>query len=175
PSGKISRGGATRHCALARDRLASGDQPQLKPMTTKSPLRVLAACTAALVVATGVRAQKSTNAPTPSSSGEEVVTLSVFEVSTDRDTAYRANNAVSSNRSNTSIFDTPQSITVLTDSFLRDIEALSVAEALEFIPGVTPGDAGAGGADQIQVRGQAIPETLLDNMPDLNTNVRPDP
>jgi iron complex outermembrane receptor protein len=106
---------------------------------------------------------------------ETIVRLSEFEVSTSRDTAYRANSAVSSNRANTSLFETPQAITVLTEAFLRDLEVLSVAEALEFIPGVTPGDAGAGGADTVQTRGQAIPETLLDNMPDLNTNVRPDP
>ncbi len=116
--------------------------------------------------------------PAPASKPESedaIVRLSEFEVSSQRDTAYRANSAVSSNRANTPLFETPQSITVLTEAFLRDIEALSVAEALEFIPGVTPGDAGAGGADTVQTRGQTIPETLLDNMPDLNTNVRPDP
>ncbi|MBI5693967.1 MAG: TonB-dependent receptor [Verrucomicrobia bacterium] len=106
---------------------------------------------------------------------DTIVRLSEFEVSTQRDTTYRAASAVSSNRANTPLFETPQSITVLTEAFLRDIEALSVTEALEFIPGVTPGDPGTGGADTIQTRGQAIPETLLDNMPDLNTNVRPDP
>ena len=127
-----------------------------------------------LGVTAGVADAQTTASPPPGAP-EQPVQLSVFEVTTDRDTAYRANHAVSSNRANTSIFDTPQSITVLTEAFLRDIEALSVVEALEFIPGVTPGDAGAGGADTIQVRGQAIPETLLDNMPDLNTNVRPDP
>jgi iron complex outermembrane receptor protein len=125
------------------------------------------------VFATGLAAQ---TAPPPNSgSEEEIVRLTEFEVSTQRDTAYRANSAVSSNRANTPLFETPQSITVLTEAFLRDIEALSVAEALEFIPGVTAGDAGTGGADTVQTRGQSIPETLLDNMPDLNTNVRPDP
>ncbi len=106
---------------------------------------------------------------------DEVHQLSPFEVTTDRDTAYRANNAVSSNRSNTSLFDTPQSLTVLTDAFLRDLEVLSVTEALEFVPGVAPDGAGVGGADFVQVRGQNISETLLDNMPDLNGNIRPDP
>jgi len=133
-------------------------------------------CAVLLLLAVTVSRVIAQSAPTvPSRTEDQPVQLSAFEVSTDRDTAYRANNAVSSNRANTSIFDTPQSITVLTEAFLRDIEALSVAEALEFIPGVTPGDPGTGGADVIQVRGQAIPETLLDNMPDLNTNVRPDP
>lgn len=126
-----------------------------------------------LATALPLGAQVSTaSSPAPD---DAIVRLSEFEVSTQRDTAYRANSAVSSNRANTSLFETPQSITVLTEAFLKDIEALSVTEALEFIPGVTPGDAGAGGADTVQTRGQAIPETLLDNMPDLNTNVRPDP
>ena len=90
--------------------------------------------------------------PAPASKPESedaIVRLSEFEVSSQRDTAYRANSAVSSNRANTPLFETPQSITVLTEAFLRDIEALSVAEALEFIPGVTPWDAGAGGADTV--------------------------
>jgi iron complex outermembrane receptor protein len=125
--------------------------------------------------AAGLLAQTPPPANPAPADKDTIVRLSEFEVSTSRDTAYRANSAVSSNRSDTPLFETPQSITVLTEAFLRDIEALSVAEALEFIPGVTPGDAGTGGADMVQTRGQAIPETLLDNMPDLNTNVRPDP
>ncbi|MSU49397.1 MAG: TonB-dependent siderophore receptor [Opitutus sp.] len=124
----------------------------------------------------GVAGLSAQTAPNPRAEGDDtIIRLSEFEVSTSRDTPYRANNSVSSNRSDTPLFDSPQSITVLTAAFLRDIEALSVAEALEFIPGVTAGDAGAGGADTVQTRGQSIPETLLDNMPDLNTNVRPDP
>src|SRR5688572_1789713 len=142
----------------------------------KSPvLFVIAGCCVLSAGAPIVFGQTAAAPPASDAGTDEVTKLTPFEVTTDRDTAYRANHAVSSNRANTSIFDTPQSITVLTEAFLRDIEALSVSEALEFIPGVSPADAGAGGADSIQVRGQAIPETLLDNMPDLNTNVRPDP
>ncbi len=135
--------------------------------------RWIGACLAAAFSPFVLGAQ--TVAPTRAASEEKVVTMTEFEVATDRDTAYRANNAVSSNRSNMSLFDTPQAITVLTEAFLRDLEAINVNEALVFIPGVVEGEAGAGGGEQIQMRGQAVPETLLDNMPDLNTNVRPDP
>lgn len=104
------------------------------------------------------------------------VVLSPFEVTTDRDdTEYRANHAASSNRFNTSIFDTPQSVTVLTEAFLRDMEVVDILEeALIYVPGVARGEYGNGGESNITIRGQPVPETLHDNMPALYTNVRPD-
>ena len=69
------------------------------------------ACAGLLLLATTVTRAIAQAAPTaPPRTEDQPVQLSAFEVSTDRDTAYRANNAVSSNRANTSIFDTPQSI-----------------------------------------------------------------
>ncbi len=110
---------------------------------------------------------------TPPAGDDTIVQLSEFEVSTTRDTAYRANNSVSSNRANTALFDTPQAITVLTEEFLRDIEMIDLNEALVFIPGVVEGQAGVGGDNPVESRGQSMTR-LLDNMPDESSNVRPD-
>jgi len=123
-----------------------------------------------------VSGQTASTAATPKSPDQESpVVLSPFEVATDRDTEYRASHAASSNRFATSLFDTPQSVTVLTEAFLNDIEAVDlIEEALIYVPGVSRGEYGAGGESNINIRGQPVPETLHDNMPSLYTNVRPD-
>ena len=126
-----------------------------------------------LVSAPALVSVAQTAANLPPHPEDEPVQLSAFEVSTDRDTAYRVNNSVSSNRANTALFDTPQSITVLTEEFLRDIEMIDLNEALVFIPGVVEGQAGVGGDNPIESRGQSMTR-LLDNMPDESSNVRPD-
>lgn len=122
--------------------------------------------------AAGLSAQ--TPPPARPAAEDSIVRLSEFEVSTSRDTAYRANNSISSNRSNTPLFDTPQTITVLTEDFLRDLEMIDLNEALVFVPGLNEGEAGVGGDNPIMGRSQVLTR-LLDNMPDESPNVRPDP
>lgn len=114
--------------------------------------------------------------PAPAGAVPVPLVLSPFEVTSDRDeTEYRANHAASSNRFNTSLFDTPQSVTVLTEAFLRDLEVVDIVEeALIYVPGVARGEYGNGGESNITIRGQPVPEVLHDNMPALYTNVRPD-
>ena len=136
--------------------------------TPSSPLRV-----SALLLASAVTLPAQTSPAAQPGNDDPIVRLSEFEVSTTRDTPYRANNSVSSNRANTALFDTPQSITVLTEEFLRDIEMIDLNEALAFIPGVVEGQAGVGGDNPVESRGQAMTR-LVDNMPDESSNVRPD-
>src|SRR5688572_9567889 len=139
-------------------------------------LSVVVSALVAVSLSSFASAQSTATANTSSNTEEQPLMLSPFEVSTDRDqTEYRANHAASSNRFNTSIFDTPQSVTVLTEAFLNDIEAVDlVEEALIYVPGVSRGEYGNGGESNIAIRGQPVPEMLHDNMPALYTNVRPD-
>lgn len=123
-----------------------------------------------LAITPGLAAQTPAR-PTPPS--EEIVKMSAFEVSSIRDTPYRANDSVSSNRANTALFDTPQSIMVLTEEFLKDIEMIDLNEALVFVPGVVEGQAGVAGDNPIESRGQSMTR-IVDNMPDESSNVRPD-
>lgn len=111
----------------------------------------------------------------PKDADDEIVVMSVFEVSTDRDTEYRATNAVSSNRFSTPLIDTPQSITILTEAFIKDFEILDINEAVLYVAGAANDAAGAGDDASIQIRGHAVPERLMDSMPDLTPNFRPDP
>ena len=74
-------------------------------------------------------------APAPgatTNSTDSTVTLSPFEVRTDKDTGYTATNTLAGSRLNTSLRDTPAAISVFTKEFLDDIGAINVTEALEY-------------------------------------------
>jgi outer membrane receptor protein involved in Fe transport len=64
------------------------------------------------------------------------VQLSVFEVTAEKDDEYRAANTTTGTRYNTPIKDLPMNIEVLTPAFLRDIGALDVRDALEYVSGI---------------------------------------
>lgn len=141
----------------------------MKPALSFRPALALLA---GLSAAAGAFAQ---SAPPPAAgTRDEPVLLSEFEVATERDTGYRANNAVSATRTNTAIRDIPQSITVLTEQFLQEIEALSPDEALAYVAGISQGESGAAGDDSLNLRGQGLTNRLLDGLPDNNPNTRPD-
>lgn len=139
-------------------------------------IRIFILCIAAMYHGLNAQtAQPSTTSEAPDSPEEEIVIMPEFEVSAEQDTFYRANSAVTSNRFNTPLIDIPQSITVLTEAFLRDFEFNDINEALVYVPGVANDAAGAGDDASIQVRGQPLPERLIDGMPDQTPNFRPDP
>jgi outer membrane receptor protein involved in Fe transport len=66
----------------------------------------------------------------------EVVQLSVFEVKAENEDEYRAANTTLGTRYNTPVKDLPMNIEVLTSAFMRDIGALDVREALEYVSGI---------------------------------------
>src|SRR5688572_23239225 len=68
----------------------------------------------------------------PPATAEEAVTLSPFEVRTDKDTGYTATSTLAGSRLNTALRDTPASISVFTKEFLDDIGAINVVEALDY-------------------------------------------
>lgn len=151
--------------------------PMFKHRAFLSRIRVifpLARCWAACFCLSPIGLLAQASVP-DAEEADDPVSLPAFEVTTDRDTEYRATNATSSNRFNTSLVDTPQSITVLTEAFLKDFEINDINEALLYVPGVANDAAGAGDDASIQIRGQPVPERLMDGMPDQTPNFRPDP
>lgn len=64
--------------------------------------------------------------------GEEAVVLAPFEVNARLDTGYMGVNTVSGSRLNTSLRDTPASISVFTSEFLNDIAATSIADLAKY-------------------------------------------
>ncbi len=106
--------------------------------TTVTRLLALSAC---LTFALSARAQL---APTPSTTlaaplsekDKEVVKLNVFQVVAEDDDEYRAANTTTGTRYNTPVKDLPMNIEVLTPAFMRDIGALDIRDALEYVSGI---------------------------------------
>ena len=67
---------------------------------------------------------------------KSVVVMNVFEVAAENDDEYRAANTTTGTRYNTPVKDLPMNIEVLTPAFLRDIGALDVRDALEYVSGI---------------------------------------
>jgi len=102
------------------------------------PARLLLPALAALLAAAAhLPAQV---APTASRAGsgttEEVIKLNVFQVTAENDDEYRAANTTTGTRYNTPIKDLPMNIEVLTPAFMRDIGALDLRDALEYVSGI---------------------------------------
>ncbi|HYD83004.1 MAG TPA: TonB-dependent receptor plug domain-containing protein, partial [Opitutus sp.] len=82
----------------------------------------------------GLNAQ---TAPTSTTAAEEdVVELSPFTVTSDKDKGYRATNSVAGTRLATAIKDVPMSIEVITSDFIRDTGSTSLRESLRFSGGI---------------------------------------
>jgi iron complex outermembrane receptor protein len=76
--------------------------------------------------------------PTEAASrNDETILLSKFEVTAEQDRGYTSTNAVGGTRFNTAIVDVPQSVVVLNQDFMRDVGALSVIEAAQYVSGVS--------------------------------------
>jgi len=93
-------------------------------------------CTTAGISVSNVRAQ-SAGAPAADASEttEETIVLSPFEVRSEADRGYVATNTLAGSRINTSLLDTPASISVMTSEFLSDIGALDLRGAMEYAVG----------------------------------------
>jgi iron complex outermembrane receptor protein len=90
-----------------------------------------------------VFAQTARAEPAPALDEGEVIVLSPFEVSTQRDVGYLAGNTLAGSRLNTSLKDTGAAISVLTPEFLKDIGATNMQDVILFSNNAVPdvGDA----------------------------------
>jgi len=90
---------------------------------------------------------------------EEAIVLSPFTVNTQKDTGYLATSTLAGSRLNTSLVDTPASISVMTKDFLDDIAATNVGEALTYALNAEPdrsdntGNPSASGDLPLSIRG----------------------
>jgi iron complex outermembrane recepter protein len=73
--------------------------------------------------------------PTPPASSE-TITLEEFSVTEDRADGYRSTTSLTATGIGAKILDTPVTINVLTEEFLRDTAATEIREALVFVPGI---------------------------------------
>lgn len=73
------------------------------------------------MLATSLSAQTSTTPKTTLLNGDDVIELSPFEITTDKDTGYRASNSIAGTRSNTPIKDIALNIQVFTKDLADDL------------------------------------------------------
>lgn len=81
-------------------------------------------------------------------------------VSAARDNGFIAKSAASSTKSDDSLYETPQSISVLTRAYLDARQVTSLNEAIQTSPGVSSGGYGRRGWDDFTIRGQRSSESL---------------
>lgn len=120
-------------------RVTAGEPPAAPPDAASAPMKPTRKnstgwLSAFLALVTAGPAPGQTVAPRTGTSPADAapITLSPFEVQTDRDTGYTATNTLAGSRLNTALRDTPASISVFTKEFLDDIGAINVTEALQY-------------------------------------------
>ena len=71
-----------------------------------------------------------TPTPTSGSNATDPVVLTPFSVSSERDVGYAAGDSLAASRFNTRLMDSPATVSVFTEEFLKDLGASSLAEVL---------------------------------------------
>jgi len=113
----------------------------------------IAVLTLASVLSLRAQAPAPADVSTPDTkSPDEVVVMSPFAVESDEVHPYEAAEATSGGRVRTSLFDTSQSISVITSALIADVGADSVLAASQYSAGVTQSTQ-PNGADRVTIRG----------------------
>jgi iron complex outermembrane receptor protein len=107
--------------------------------------------------------QVTAPAPASSSSKGEIVQLSEFTVSEDKDIGYSTTNAIGVTRTNTAIIDTPQAVNVINQEFLRDAVASELYDVLKYVSGVSI-ESNVG--DSVMIRGYTVRGQYTDGLSD---------
>src|SRR5687767_732098 len=105
--------------------------PMPSRISSRDPLKswFAALCAASLgSIAPAVFAQATAATAPAWSSAASTVELPPFEVRTDKDTGYSAQNTTSGTRLNAKLADTPAAISVFTKEFIEDIGATSIED-----------------------------------------------
>lgn len=116
----------------------------------QTDLRAFAAAFAALpflsaVIASSLSAQAETE--------PDAYELPAFEVTAGSDQGYLASNVLSAYRINATIKEIPFNIQVVTDEFLKDHNAVSLIDAVQYVAGVTVGNTSMQEQDIFNIRG----------------------
>jgi iron complex outermembrane receptor protein len=117
----------------------------------------------ALLLSLGFAQQLTQRPPAESAEQEASVVLPPFEVSTDQDRGYMAQNTASGSRLNTSLRDVAAPVSVFTTEFLQDIGITDIASLADYAVSstrlngmqgdVAGGNEFAGGTPTLRVRG----------------------
>ncbi|HEY0946899.1 MAG TPA: TonB-dependent receptor plug domain-containing protein [Opitutaceae bacterium] len=86
----------------------------------------------AVLLATSESPAQATAARAESPAGEEVVKLSIFEVTTTNDIGYQSTNAAEATRMDTPIENIPMNVTIFNQQFIEDLLAIDTSELLAY-------------------------------------------
>lgn len=103
--------------------------PPNKLFPFKAPLRALTAT----VLLAGISALVVSAQTAPANSSEEPTLLSPFVVQTSSDNGYTVEKTTSATRLATDVANLPFSLTAITDSFMKDLGAFDIKEALSYL------------------------------------------
>ena len=98
---------------------------------------VILAITAAAVLSNSLCGQAAAVPASPATSAEDAVRLSPFSVQSKKDYGYRATNSSTATGSGQALANTPLSISILTEDFLRDKNLTELRDALRFVTGIS--------------------------------------
>lgn len=103
--------------------------------------------------------------PSPVPAPGDTVLLPTFTVSSERSNAYRATDSMSAARIRGALIETPATVNVITDDFLKDIGAASLFDATQYISGIGNGRlaGGSGILDRQTIRGYENDGRTIDN------------
>ncbi len=103
----------------------------------------------------------------------EVVELSVFSVNADKDKGYGATNSIAGSRVNVPLREIPSYTISLNEQFLKDVGAVDMLDAINYVSGVRTAGQGQGDT-QYQLRGYAQSgngTVYRDGLPDRDSSV----
>ncbi len=103
-------------------------------MNGTRPTRLALSAFLCLALAARIRAQSAAASTATSTTKDGVVTLSPFEVNTDRDTGYQAFSSLAGGRIDTQLDRSGAAISILTREFLDDIAANNFVDAAVWSP-----------------------------------------
>lgn len=127
-------------------------------MKSCARLASLSSCATILLLLPALAQEAS---PPPSTTGETVV-LSPFVITGEQEGRYHPTETTSGGRVRVSLFDAPQSVSVVTRELVEDVAATRLLDALQYISGVTESTI-PNGLDRTTIRGFQSDGQRIDN------------
>ncbi|MSU72681.1 MAG: TonB-dependent siderophore receptor [Opitutus sp.] len=103
--------------------------------------------------------------PPPAKPADETVVLNPFVITAESQQGYTSSEVISASRFNQKIRDVPQTIVVLTDAFLKDMSATTLADVIPLIGGVP--SAATRNQDTFSIRGFGVQQLYIDGFRDV--------
>ncbi len=129
------------------------------------PARLVAVTLIAVSSMPAVVAQTASAAKPQEKSAAEAVVLSPFVISTDADDGYSSTESASASRFKQKLKDIPQTISIMSGQFLKDVGAVDLADVMPLVGGTISG--ATRNQDTFSIRGFAVQESYLDGFRDV--------